>query len=438
MRPYTCNGRPHFFPKATLLRNNGVQGLVGHKYNRMKRSRRSSHGSGWRDKELLDGADDEEEAYYLSDEAHEAVPPFGEVGKFMPVVSMTSLIAALYVIYVMLHCVPRLQLDMHQKGRDAEMRYLGVRDLIVFHMITAVMLYCYVLSVITLPGTIPTEVAWRYNPEDDDDDDAKEKEKAGASDEEGGRQKDGTSPMGAKAVEEIKQPGEVPEARPQIQDTTWTASATTPRRLSEQLSLEKKQTGARRHCKWCLMYKPDRAHHCRVCKRCVLRMDHHCPWVYNCIGFRNYKYFFLLLVYAALDCHYIAWTMLGTVQDVTQGEEASELIFLLAFGELLAATMAMLVTCFLLFHIWLLSRGMTTIEFCEKKLKQVGYDDSKYDRGIVGNLKQGLGPYMCLWLFPGGPLSGDGVDFSQDKSYKKAGGGRRRRSSFQPGTTTEV
>merc|ERR1740130_949887 len=65
--------------------------------------------------------------------------------------------------------------------------------------------------------------------------------------------------------------------------------------------VEKKHTGERRHCKWCLKYKPDRCHHCRICNVCVLRMDHHCPWVYNCIGFRNHKYFFLLLVYAAIE-----------------------------------------------------------------------------------------------------------------------------------------
>lgn len=63
-----------------------------------------------------------------------------------------------------------------------------------------------------------------------------------------------------------------------------------------------------RFCEKCRLIKPDRAHHCSVCGVCVLKLDHHCPWVNNCINFTNYKYFILFLGYALLYCLYIAFT----------------------------------------------------------------------------------------------------------------------------------
>jgi palmitoyltransferase len=34
-------------------------------------------------------------------------------------------------------------------------------------------------------------------------------------------------------------------------------------------------------------WKPPRAHHCRTCKKCVFRMDHHCVWINNCVASHN-------------------------------------------------------------------------------------------------------------------------------------------------------
>ncbi len=36
--------------------------------------------------------------------------------------------------------------------------------------------------------------------------------------------------------------------------------------------------GKPKWCTYCANWKPDRAHHCSSSGRCILRMDHFCPW----------------------------------------------------------------------------------------------------------------------------------------------------------------
>eukprot|EP00050_Salpingoeca_kvevrii_P009095 m.307101 g.307101 ORF g.307101 m.307101 type:complete len:273 (+) comp19712_c0_seq1:42-860(+) len=57
-------------------------------------------------------------------------------------------------------------------------------------------------------------------------------------------------------------------------------------------------------CRKCPAYKPYRAHHCSICGRCIRMMDHHCPWVNNCVGENNQKYFVLFVSYICLSSVY--------------------------------------------------------------------------------------------------------------------------------------
>jgi len=186
--------------------------------------------------------------------------------------------------------------------------------------------------------------------------------------------------------------------------------------------MERKKTGALRSCKWCASYKPDRTHHCRECNFCVLRLDHHCPWVYNCVGYRNHKYFVLVLFYATAEL-LVVITMLAHTLTVNAASHRSLSYFIIGLhGVLTAALLLLLVGGFLCFHLWLMFLAMTTLEFCEKACKNPRYDRKRYHQGLYNNVCAVLGPNPLLWLLPLSLPNGDGISWHPHQQEQSAKG----------------
>lgn len=49
-------------------------------------------------------------------------------------------------------------------------------------------------------------------------------------------------------------------------------------------------------CVVCRARRKMRSHHCKECGRCVDRLDHHCPWIDNCVGLGNQRAFYCFIV----------------------------------------------------------------------------------------------------------------------------------------------
>ncbi|KAJ4706785.1 S-acyltransferase [Melia azedarach] len=139
-------------------------------------------------------------------------------------------------------------------------------------------------------------------------------------------------------------------------------------------------------CDTCLLYRPPRASHCSICNNCVQKFDHHCPWVGQCIGLRNYPFFICFISSSTFLCIYVF--VFSWIHLIHQKGD----LWKIMSHDLLSV--ALIVYCFIavwfvggltVFHLYLIFSNQTTYENFRYR-----YDkkENPFNKGIIKNIKE--------------------------------------------------
>lgn len=91
-------------------------------------------------------------------------------------------------------------------------------------------------------------------------------------------------------------------------------------------------------CSTCKIQKPARSKHCKICRACICKQDHHCIWINQCVGYSNYKYFLAFILSHSLICLYAAQIGFFILMFIIQKEKLMTAVFTDGKGNQLASS----------------------------------------------------------------------------------------------------
>jgi hypothetical protein len=146
--------------------------------------------------------------------------------------------------------------------------------------------------------------------------------------------------------------------------------------------------------------RPERASLSRQARRIVLRADHICPWIANWVGLKNYRWFFLKLVWAFL--YFVDWFVVFSLDSVEMAREwsVSPSYIAMLVCALPVFGFSGFIVVMLRRHLLYSTTNTTTLqEFKKKKLKD---KHNYYNLGCWRNYVAIMGPAKCCicWFFP--------------------------------------